>query len=113
MSILINNMNISKSCEDCELREMASRYSTFGPFNVCPYFDKDVSREITNSIKREDCPIVDVSKPHGRLIDENDVLNVIERFLGYLDEDIIYRIKYAITHHIPTVIEAEAENNDQ
>ena len=37
-----------------------------------------------------------------RLIDEDKVISVIERFIGYLDEDMIERIKIAINKSVPT-----------
>lgn len=37
-----------------------------------------------------------------RLIDEDKVISVIERFIGYLDEDMIERIKIAIKKSVPT-----------
>jgi len=32
-----------------------------------------------------------------------DVLNVIDRFAGYLDEDMIYRLKFAIQRDCPPI----------
>lgn len=37
-----------------------------------------------------------------RLIDEDKVISVIERFIGYIDEDMIERIKIAIKKSVPT-----------
>lgn len=47
--------------------------------------------------------------PHGRLIEEADAEKEVERFLGYLDEDMIYRIKFAIRANAPTIIPASEE----
>lgn len=44
---------------------------------------------------------------HGRLIQECDVFQELDRFAGYLDEDMITRIKKGIFLHVPTVIQAE------
>lgn len=37
-----------------------------------------------------------------RLLDEKDVINVIKKFIGYLDDDMIERIKIAIKKDVPT-----------
>lgn len=41
----------------------------------------------------------------GRLIDEDSVLKVVEHFTGYLDEDMITRIKIAIKKDVPDAAE--------
>ena len=46
---------------------------------------------------------------HGRLIDAEDVKNNHEKWLGYLDEDMIARLNIAVDNHIPTIIEADKE----
>lgn len=52
------------------------------------------------------CPLISI-QPHSRLIQECDVFCVLERMIGYLDEDMIERLKLLIRVQIPTVIEAE------
>lgn len=46
--------------------------------------------------------------PHGRLIDESDVSIVFDRLAGYLDDDMIFRLKYLVHRDCPTVIPASA-----
>lgn len=48
-------------------------------------------------------------KGHGRLIDADKVKENHERWIGYLDEDMITRLNIAVDKHIPTVIEADKE----
>ena len=51
-------------------------------------------------------------KGHGKLVDVEDVKDNIEKWRGYLDEDMIGRISYAMDHHIPTIIEADEESEE-
>lgn len=39
-----------------------------------------------------------------RLIDANAVKENHERWIGYLDDDMIGRMNFAIDHHVPTVL---------
>ncbi len=41
------------------------------------------------------------------LIKRDDAIKTMMRFLGYdgFDEDMMYRIKYALTHHTPVAAE--------
>lgn len=48
-------------------------------------------------------------KGHGRLIDADDVKKNHEKWIGYLDEDMIARLNIAIDNHVKTIIEAESE----
>lgn len=38
-----------------------------------------------------------------RYVNDDDVLKVVNRFIGYLDEDMIERIKIAIKKDVPTL----------
>lgn len=46
-------------------------------------------------------------KGHGKLVDVEDVKDNIRKWRGYLDEDMMYRINFAMEHHIPTIIESD------
>lgn len=50
-------------------------------------------------------------KGHGRLIDADKVKENHERWIGYLDEDMITRLNIAVDKHIPTVIEADKDGD--
>lgn len=48
--------------------------------------------------------------PHGDMKDINHINQVLDRFSGYLDDDMIYRLKIAIGRDAPTVIPASKED---
>ena len=50
-------------------------------------------------------------KGHGKLVDVEDVKNNIRKWRGYLDEDMMGRINFAMDHHIPTIIELNKEDD--
>ena len=54
------------------------------------------------------CPIgCSLPEGHGRLVESNQVAKMIDRWSGYLGEDMIYRIKFALNRDVPTIVPAE------
>lgn len=49
---------------------------------------------------------------HWDLISLKDAKTVIDRFLGYLDEEMIYRIKYKLNQDCPVIIPASKEETE-
>ena len=92
MSILIKGMEMPKTCNDCGLRDSFDCWIT------------DSYIEARFSKRNEDCPLVEIPTPHGRLIDA-DKLNIHDVspaygfcVMGVTEEDI---------ELAETVIEAE------
>ena len=83
-SILIKNTEMPKSCDTCFL----SRWDFIERFH-CPF---------------DECPLVEVPTPHGRLIDAD----ALDYKLGASDRDIY--VRGVLEEDAPTVIEAEGEN---
>ena len=122
MSILIKGMEMPKNCNECKF----GTWSNLHQAAACKRHDfepcfKDYSREYME--KRADfCPLVEVPAPHGRLIDEDNVIDAIHERLQVLrthkqfikkhgDIDLLGVMPYIAK--IPTVIEAEeGENHD-
>lgn len=64
MSILIKGMEMPKSCKDCPCHKFA--YDNWDrPYNYCG---------VTGGVTLVNCPLVEIPTPHGRLIDENELL---------------------------------------
>ena len=56
--------------------------------------------------------LVNVPEPHGRLIDETIVLEMIRKSMGIKDLSFLYHAEKSVVNeifHAPTVIEAEGE----
>ena len=65
MSILINGMKMPQSCSNCNW----SRYSF--PNAWCSMTHHKVDIEVAKNGRPDDCPLIEVPEPHGRLIDAN------------------------------------------
>ena len=107
MSVIVKGMEMPKSCQECGLYIEGACYAK-------GYRDY---RSIMDTAKPDDCPLVDIPTPHGRLGDldalyaeisnGNKAYNGIEGYDGKYPnianvDDCLDAIKYA-----DTVIEAE------
>lgn len=86
MSILIKDMKMPHSCMGC-------RFCEHGSINewdlYCGIDNKHVGnwddKHINNGWRHPDCPLVEVSTPHGRLIDGDILESLIYERLSDLD----------------------------
>lgn len=125
MSVLIKGMEMPKNCDEC----LYSSWENFYQIYVCNatrkyepvLFDKKQVKS-TNTVRSgraDNCPLVEVSTPHGRLIDADALMDTLQELFDERCEDAkfsgnrsacvtwndaIYHIKSA-----PTIIEAEGE----
>ena len=103
MSVLVKGMSIPDNCESCAF-ETGFGFCLAKSDNFCGY---------TNYRKRPEwCPLVEVPEPHGRLIDEAIVLEMIRKSMGIKDLSFLYHAEKSVVNeifHAPTVIEAEGE----
>lgn len=96
MSILIKDMEMPECCE------------------VCPCYNwiEDICR-ITESpndfsdARIEDCPLVEVSTPHGRLIDADAIMDLLEKSVPEKNRGHQFYVFRHMLRNAPTVIEAE------
>ena len=99
MSVLIKGVEMPTRCFECPCLYHSSERYPNTEYN-CAALDAfpDVSYDLATIGRLEDCPLVPVPTPHGRLIDADALLK------GKSDHDTIS------THEIwnaPTVVESE------
>ena len=88
MSVLIKGMEIPKNCGECPM--------------ICDY---DLSRGARGKEKAENCPLVEVPNPHGRLIDADELVESMRGFSYAWGE----RMNDEWIGEAPTIIESEGE----
>lgn len=86
MSILFKGMDMPKNCEECRFLELDGAFED----------DEWVSVESCMFGEKLNCPLVEIPTPHGRLIDEDDLI-------GELTELQDLNLEFIA----PTIIEAE------
>ena len=98
MGVYIKGMKIPPNCGFCNLL-----------YHCTTHIGEEINLYIRNICRHPDCPLIEVTEPHGRIIDESEIKTVYGRELlkhnnGYTTA--IHRIDFT---DAPTVIEAEGE----
>lgn len=97
MSLLIQNMDMPCMCCLCPCHDWDVETDRYYCLAL-----KDEPRIIDENTRRDDCPLVEIPTPHGRLIDADVACE------KYKDEDsLIAELAYRKIRNAPTVIEAE------
>lgn len=105
MSLLIKGMDMPKACISCDLRGVI-----WGNYK-CTISGKIIKNEFN---RPDDCPLSEITAPHDRLIDADELMKVIEAndytlrsYYNTTDRGMFtIGIKQAIDE-APTIIEAE------
>lgn len=96
MSVFIPSMEMPEYCYECPCHNGESGY--------CQLY-KD--RYLSSIYRPAKCPLVEIKTPHGRLIDADYLLSLMDNGdhypTGLLDAADIY--------YAPTIIESEEDNN--
>lgn len=106
MSILVRGMKMPETCSDCELY----------PYDFCMVTENSSDKAWTQ--RQDDCPLIEVTTPHGRLIDA-DAFDERVRVAGGMSEeeltedfkDGVQTVLYMLSKQ-PTIIEAEGSENE-
>ena len=118
MSVLIKGMKMPENCVACTFSGWSNLHQT-AACKICEYdpcFD-DHSREYMSK-KANFCPLVEIPAKHGRLIDEDNVIDAIHERLHVLQTHSEFNKKHAdidllgvipYISKIQPVIEAEDE----
>ena len=109
MSVFIKDMEMPSRCYGCEFCEWSNLHQTMAckRYNFEPCFE-DNSREFYKK-RAEFCPLVEVSAPHGRLIDADALLeDVRKNSVSYSADDFAHEW----VDVQPTVIEAERRTDE-
>lgn len=107
MSLLIQNMDMPKSCKDCDIkRDISGWYCcTLGAKDGKPLDLENIYDELIYIDSRHpDCPLVEIPTPHGRLIDADELMKECEKEPTFLAEMLHRKLRNA-----PTIIEAEED----
>lgn len=105
MSVLIRGMDMPESCAECRLRS-----GSFGTFCAVLREYIDDARGLPKDKRMENCPLVEVKTPHGRLIDADLAMEKLaaDKREAYTKHDVWLKFS---TYGAPTVLEAEDEDD--
>ena len=109
MSILIKGMEMPKTCGECELRNEEENHWGDIVSITCPIIGEDVEDYgwLVERKRHEDCPLVEVPEPHGRLIDADELKTKHHWTDDYYETEYV---EMEDVDNAPPVIEAEGDN---
>lgn len=104
MSVIIKGMKMPKSCDSCDLIQFDDE-ELEAHCPLSPYYRWCGTPP---DYRPEGCPLVEVSTPHGRLIDADELIGYLNEWLS--DSVALFGFTRIINHQ-PTIIEAEVSEN--
>jgi len=118
MSILIKGMSGYECCADCEFCGGLIMPDGIYTCDCPPTCGMNITRAIEEDCRHPDCQLIELPEKHGRLLDENDVIDAIharlrelqthKAFIGkHGDIDLLGVFPYIA--NIKAVVEAEGE----
>lgn len=109
MSYIVKSRDFPKSCNECDEPHLCCDFYYCGVGYQKDGRHLDVDEHYLNKTKHPDCPLLELPKKHGRLIDADNLHRCIKAMLG--DSDVI-AIFESIIQRQPTIIEAEGADNE-
>lgn len=109
MSILIKDMKMPKRCEDCVMYRHNAEYD----YAYCCISSVNVLGH--GNARLNNCPLIEVPTPHGRLIDADELHKAMYHRAFETDGDTMWQsgcwVRYRAIEQVqdsqPTIIEAE------
>lgn len=102
MSILIKGMDMPKACIECGLRDVV-----WGNY-TCAVSGEIIKNELD---RPNDCPLVNIPTPHGRLIGGDRLIAVLKSTTSISQSDYgLFNHVIGLIEHQPTIIEAEGKS---
>lgn len=105
MSVVVKGMKMPKTCEECSFG-----YEEDVAWMACIPQGVSVRKESVQGICDLHCPLVEVPAPHGRLIDEDALIERMESDAEQMEEPLAKMFTYAAINdvkHSESVIKEE------
>ena len=105
MSYIVKSRDFPKSCNECDEPHLCCDFYYCGVGHQKDGRHLDVDEHYLNKTKHPDCPLLELPKKHGRLIDADRLIEYINKELK--GDEYIQRMFRRIVKSRPTIIEAE------
>lgn len=107
MSDILIRMEMPNNCCECSDKGLPVAISLLGaPCHWC----HEIIDPKTNlrKARHTDCHLHELPE-HGDLISLDDAKTVITRFLGYIDDDLVFRMKFMLGKDCPVIVPSNKE----
>ena len=113
MSVLIKGMEMPENCSECKIKgEGSDSLYTWS----CPFTGMEYTKYEEENGRLDECPLVEVPKPHGRLIDTSHKVDMSFYDDEYEEHSMrtvtIEELLMVADNEVPTVIEAEGSEDE-
>lgn len=102
--ILIRGMEMPTKCWTCWMKHGCFAFPSV-------LYDKSIEYNERIKKKSDNCPLVELPE-HVDLISLDDAKTVITRFLGYIDDDLVFRMKFKLEKDCPVIIPSNKEESE-
>lgn len=117
MAIYIKNAKLPNNCYECPFNQGGDCYGG----RIKYIMDIDDNEELYHTTRHPQCPLIEISEPHGRLIDECQIVEAVDKYKNYISlkvdfsffETMVECIKMVIRLTVPTVIDRSEENENR
>lgn len=105
MSVLLN-IKMPKSCFHCPLKYGLINKDHY--FRFCSIIGEEITEHVYEIKKHEDCPLIEIKEPHGRLIDVDELNKKLVPQWDRLDSsDFANKALWRTLDNMPVIIEKE------
>lgn len=101
MADILIRMNMPKTCSQCPIFNF--------DYGICN--DLSTHNRDFETSRIDGCPLVELPE-HGDLISLEDAKTVITRFLGYIDDDLVFRMKFMLGKDCPVIVPSNKEESE-
>lgn len=104
MNLLIKGMDMPKNCMKCFCLE-AFDDEIYGRQHFCGLLGIDALAK--EHSRHNNCPLVEIPTPHGRLIDADELMDLLEKSVPEKNRGHQFYVFRHMLRNAPTIIEAE------
>lgn len=101
MTDILIRMEMPKTCSQCPAFNCDYMLCNILSIYHHDYYDSRI----------DGCPLVELPE-HGDLISLDDAKTVITRFLGYIDDDLVFRMKFMLGKDCPVIVPPNKEETE-
>lgn len=101
MAIYIKNAKLPDNCYECPFNQGGDCYGG----RIKYIMDIDDDEELYHTTRHPQCPLIEISEPHGRLIDESTIMDVYYERVVHKNGEFKFPMIRIVGADAPTVIE--------
>ena len=107
MSYIVKSRDFPKSCNECDEPHLCCDFYYCGVGHQKDGRHLDVDEHYLNKTKHPDCPLLELPKKHGRLVDADKLVWFIDNHIASGKKWVEFETIKDMINSLPTIVEAE------